>query len=78
MHEGAGWLHHHAYLAANQELRPELRLVEDLDLDPLGRLEMVVDVETYFNVLLPDVEIGQLLTVQDVERCLGQQLAHAA
>lgn len=43
----AGWPHQHAYLAADQELRPELCLVEDLDLDTLGRLEMVVDVETY-------------------------------
>lgn len=74
----AAWLHHHFYLAADLDLRPELRLVEDLDLDALSCLEMVGDVETYYNVLIPASEIPKLTTIADLERCVGQQLACAA
>ena len=54
------------------------RLLEDLELSILARLELVGELETYYEVQIPDEEIAGLATVRDVEGCLCRRFAQAA
>lgn len=42
------------------------RLVEDLFADSLDVIELIVDVETEFNIEIPDEEAARILTVQQL------------
>ena len=54
------------------ELRPEQRLVEDLELDSLKALTLAVEVENRFRVRLdPEVEAG-IVTVGDLVDAVGR------
>jgi acyl carrier protein len=56
-------------------LSPELRLVEDLELDSLKALTLAVEVENRFRVLLtPEIEAG-ITTVGDLVAAVADQLA---
>jgi acyl carrier protein len=59
-------------------LRTNARLDHDLGLDYLERVELIVDLENYYAVELPDSEINGLSTLRDVEMCLQRQLLNAA
>jgi acyl carrier protein len=61
-----------------QSLGSNPRLFEDLDLNTLARLELVGDLESYYEVQIPDEEIAGLATVRDVEGCLCRRFAQAA
>ncbi len=53
------------------ELRPEMRLVEDLELDSLKALTLALEVENRFKVLL-DQE-GNLVTIRDLVAAIRRQ-----
>ena len=72
------WLRRCHYLTPGQLLGSNPRLFEDLDLNTLARLELVGDLETYYEVQIPDEEIAGLATVRDVEGCLCRRFAQAA
>jgi len=60
------------------ELRPELRLVEDLELDSLKALTLAVEVENFFQICLdPEIEAG-IITVGDLVSTVSAQLEHDA
>jgi acyl carrier protein len=56
------------------ELRPELRLVEDLELDSLKALTLAVEVENRFRIRLdPEIE-SAIVTVGDLVSAVGERL----
>jgi acyl carrier protein len=60
------------------ELRPELRLVEDLELDSLKALTLAVEVENRFRICLdPEIE-ARINTVGDLVSTVSAQLEHHA
>jgi acyl carrier protein len=71
------WLRRHHHLTAGMPLRTNARLDHDLGLDSLERVELIVDLENYYSVELPDSEINSLSTIRDVELCLQRQLLKA-
>jgi acyl carrier protein len=72
------WLRRHHHLSASMPLRTNARLDHDLGLDSLERVELIVDLENYYSVELPDSEINSLSTLRDVEMCLQRQLLKVA
>lgn len=54
-----------------EQLQPEKRIAEDLGADSLQRVELVMLLEETFNIKIPDEEALQLVTVEDVTRCIG-------
>lgn len=48
------------------EVRLESELADDLDIDSLAMVEIVVAAQDKFNIEIPDGDLGQLRTVQDV------------
>lgn len=66
-------------LAFSGELRPELRLVEDLKLDSIRLLSLAMAVEDHFRIALDEGDEGGIATVGDliaiVERKLGEKVA---
>lgn len=51
---------------AADQVTPEKRLVDDLEIDSLALIEIAVAVGESFKVELPDEELKELRTVQDV------------
>lgn len=60
------------HLEWNGELRPEMRLVEDLALDSLKSLTLALEVENHFQVCLD--EDTAILTVGDLMRMIRERL----
>ncbi len=54
------------------ELRPEMRLVEDLELDSLKRLTLALEVENHFRICLD--EEAAILTVGDLVEIIRERL----
>lgn len=54
------------------ELRPEMKLVEDLELDSLKALTLALEVENRFRVYLD--EDGDLVTIGDLVAAIRRQL----
>jgi acyl carrier protein len=54
------------------ELRPEMRLVEDLELDSLKSLTLALEVENYFRVCLDEEDA--ILTVGDLVSIIREKL----
>lgn len=48
------------------QVKPESRLVEDLHADSLDIVELVMELENTFDIQIPDEEMPNLSTVQDV------------
>ena len=61
-----------AHLGWDGELRPEMRLVEDLELDSLKRLTLALEVENHFRVCLD--EEAAILTVGDLVEIIRERL----
>ena len=60
------------HLGWTGELRPEMRLAEDLELDSLKGLTLALEVENHFRVCLDDEQ--QILTVGDLVRSVREGL----
>ena len=64
-------------LSFTGELRPEIRLVEDLQLDSIRLLSLAMAVEDHFRIALDADDEGGIATVGDliaiVERKLGEK-----
>lgn len=61
-----------AHLGWDGELRPELRLVEDLELDSLKSLTLALEVENHFRVCLDDETV--VTTVGELVAMIREQL----
>jgi len=60
------------HLGWDGELRPEMRLVEDLELDSLKRLTLALEVENHFRICLD--EESAILTVGDLVEIIRERL----
>jgi acyl carrier protein len=56
------------------ELRPDMRLAEDLELDSLKVLTLAVEVENRFRICLDPSSEAQIETVSDLVAEVGRQL----
>lgn len=45
---------------------PEARLKEDLEIDSLSAVELSLELETKFDITIDDEELANLVTVQDI------------
>jgi len=61
-----------AHLGWDGELRPEMHLVEDLELDSLKRLTLALEVENHFRICLD--EEAAILTVGDLVEIIRERL----
>jgi acyl carrier protein len=61
-----------AHLGWVGELSPEMRLVEDLELDSLKRLTLALEVENHFRICLD--EEAAILTVGDLVEIIQERL----
>ncbi len=62
----------HLHLAG--ELRPDLRLVEDLKLDSIKLLTLAVEVENRFRIRLDEADEAGIVTVADLVAAIGRRL----
>jgi acyl carrier protein len=63
------------YLRREPEaLHPEDSLRDDLGLDSLQTIELVYQVESTFDIQIPDEDFGRLRTIGDVVTYLGERL----
>ena len=58
-----------------ERIRPDARLVEDLGIDSLDRIELVFELESAFGIEIPDSVITQVQTVGDVVSRIDAVLA---
>lgn len=52
--------------ATNTEIRPEMSLVEDLNLDSLTIVDVVLDLEDKFKIKIEETEMQEAFTVSDL------------
>jgi acyl carrier protein len=55
------------------EVRPEMRFVEDLGCDSLDVLEILMAIETEFDLEIPDEETDQIRTVGDAVKYIEER-----
>ena len=48
------------------EIVPEAKLSDDLDIDSLSAVELALELESTFDVTIEDEELAKLETVQDI------------
>lgn len=49
-----------------EQVVPDARLAEDLEIDSLGAVELALELENAFDITIEDEELAELKTVQDV------------
>lgn len=64
-----------AHIGVEGELRPETRLVEDLELDSLRAITLAVEVENRFRIALQEEDEAGIATVGDLVAVVGRKLA---
>ncbi len=57
-----------------EQLLPEVKLVEDLGADSLDIVEMIMMIEEKFKIEIPDSDAENLLTIKDVIDYLEKRL----
>jgi len=57
------------------EIRPEMRLVEELQLDSLKLLTLAVEVENRFRICLDEADEAGIVTVGDLVAAIRRRLA---
>lgn len=62
------------HLAWSGPLRPEMRLIEDLDLDSIRLLTLAVEVENRFRVCLDEMDEAAIATVGDLVAAVRRKL----
>lgn len=65
-------------LAALGPLQPDMKLVEDLELDSLDMTTLAIEVEEHFGILLDAEDEDGIVTLGDLVRAIARQLAEAA
>lgn len=56
------------------KIKPETRILEDLQADSLDMIEMITEIESEFDISITDEQIATLRTVKDVvDFCNKQQ-----
>ena len=58
-----------------ERIRPDARLVEDLGIDSLDRIELVFELESAFGIEIPDQAVAQVQTVEDIVSRIDAVLA---
>lgn len=56
------------------EVLPETKLIDDLGMDSLDRIELMVELEREFDISLTDVEIEIIETVQQCFDLIGTKI----
>ena len=57
-----------------EKIAPEARIQEDLSIDSLDAVELVMALEEEFDIKIPDSELGNMKTVQDIVACVEKYL----
>lgn len=63
------------HLGWEGELRPEMHLVEDLELDSLKLLILAVEVENHFQICLDEEDEAAIETVADLVHTIERKVA---
>jgi acyl carrier protein len=58
------------HVDAKRAIRPNDHIQNDLGLDSLGVMEVVADIEDRFNITIPNEQLANMMTVEDVARAL--------
>ena len=58
-----------------EDIKPECRVVEDLNADSLDIVEMIMDLEDEFGVSIPDEAVAELKTVGDISSFVEKEIA---
>lgn len=64
--------------APDVEIRPELSLVEDLNLDSLTLVDVVLDMEDQFKIKIAETDMQQVSTVGDLTELVSRKQQAAA
>jgi len=56
-----------------KKLKPETRILEDLQADSLDMIEMITEIESEFDISISDEEIATLKTINDVVNFCNKQ-----
>lgn len=60
---------------APEKITAESRLIEDLNVDSFGALELIFEVEEAFGLKIPDAEVERVRTVQDIVAYVARLIA---
>jgi acyl carrier protein len=58
------------HVPEEKAIEPTHHIQNDLELDSIGIMELVADVEEKFEVTIPNEMMDEMVTVADVARCL--------
>ena len=58
------------HVDVQRAIRPNDHIQNDLGLDSLGVMEVMADIEDRFNVTIPNDQLANMATVEDVARAL--------
>jgi len=64
------------HLGWTGQLRPEMRLAEDLELDSIKTLTLAVEVEDRFQICIDPESESQIVTVGDLVAAVRRKLDH--
>jgi acyl carrier protein len=57
-----------------EECTPEANIIKDLGLDSLDVIDLAVSIESEFDIVIPDVELEEWKTIQDVVDCVHNNI----
>ena len=57
------------------EVTPKANLIDDLDVDSLGLVELVMELESAFDLEIPDEEAAEIKSVQDAVDYITAQIS---
>ncbi len=53
---------------SQEDIKPNAKFTEDLGADSLDIVELVMELENEFKIIIPDVEAEKIITVSDAEK----------
>jgi acyl carrier protein len=68
----------HQLQISREQIKPESRIMADLQADSLDMVEIAMKAEEEFNLTLPDDEAEKIVTVDDLYEAVGKFLGRAA
>ena len=63
---------------SQEDIKPEAKFAEDLGADSLDLVELTIEFEKAFNIVIPDNDVEQLQTIGDAERYLNNKLNYVS